>query len=823
MSTFYSDLAKNASESTCDGFKGSFIDFPADDLDDILDNLNAPQKPTKNVTTAKEEEIPKNQVQPEAVERSPMFTDKVQIKRTEHIRSKNRKNVLDLLTDPYEEALTVPQDEEGRKNEKTTTVMSEPNKRVENSRATKRSVRFSDSINFDAYLEEGEESSGKRSDENLTKGDGIGLEVSTQDVKPAKDSSFRQRPHTAPGLTKSVKSSLENLLADDSFPDQTYAKEIAEITVPPRSRMRRPSSMDSLGKGSDPFSAITRKGDETTVLSSFSRPSFAESVSPLMNVEWEAKLKRMEVERDSFKAMLDLIKRQHAEEIAMIDRAAKSKLDLMDDGAKRRENRLKEELTYLEDQNRERLVSLEKQRDQLAMELSTKLTEARTQAAQELERVKEFYDQEIKALKSTHEEMIERIRKSCQQEAQTLGELQPNTESLKRLLEQLNSAAVELCRTETDRQREASVRQEQLMRREEMLRLAEERLNQREEELDRERKQTADILAKLEYRLRENTKIVSEDRWAIKQEHNRLEKLQIGMEEERKGLVEQAGRERAELQQLVNNFLAEHRKSLGKNSEERAQIAAEQQRLRADQLAWEEHRSQEQAQLQKAKDEVSVMKDALAAERRRLDERANKIRVDEVKLEETRRQLDIVRCDLAREQESLNSRNQSLIQQTAELAHRIATLAESEKGLAETEARQQAVQREQSRQFEELQTRTEKVHEAEQNLMLERKELARQHQEVAQLRREASMASKLSTLCANCRVPVREKVGTKVDQLRRTEAVLKNRRQLKSTNDLRVAMLGDTSQFTHHFRNANNEEPNFSDREKQFSLKSGTD
>ncbi|KAF6771230.1 hypothetical protein AHF37_10076, partial [Paragonimus kellicotti] len=62
-----------------------------------------------------------------------------------------------------------------------------------------------------------------------------------------------QRPHTAPGLSKDVKSSLENLLADDLITDQlqTAARiHSADSSAQQlRTRMRRPSSLDSLGTG----------------------------------------------------------------------------------------------------------------------------------------------------------------------------------------------------------------------------------------------------------------------------------------------------------------------------------------------------------------------------------------------------------------------------------------------------------------------------------------------------------------------------------------------------------------------------------------------
>ncbi|VDQ10567.1 unnamed protein product [Trichobilharzia regenti] len=77
--------------------------------------------------------------------------------------------------------------------------------------------------------------------------------------------------------------------------------------------------------------------------------------------------------------------------------------------------------------------------------------------------------------------------------------------------------------------------------------------------------------------------------------------------------------------------------------EERNLIAEEHQRLRAEQLNWEEKQKADELAMKKAKEDIDTMKDALVSERQALNERISKVRIDEVKLEETRRQLDIVR------------------------------------------------------------------------------------------------------------------------------------------------------------------------------------
>ncbi|KAF7257490.1 hypothetical protein EG68_05625 [Paragonimus skrjabini miyazakii] len=416
----------------------------------------------------------------------------------------SRKNVLDLLMEPYDQVSSFLPTEKtlNHTDRKTDNTVGEESRRSE-STGIKRSVRFSETVSFD----EG----------NINKTDR--QPPNTEVVKRGQKSvEFQQRPHTAPGLSKDVKSSLENLLTDDLITGQLQTEariHSADSNVQQlRARIHRPSSLDSFGTGMDELQFPIQKAHKKVPFIAASGEKSTDDVSGAMTTlrisEMEAKIKRLEMERTNANTMLDLLRKQHQEEIAVIELTSRSKLDLLEEGARSRETRLREELKFLEEQSRERLVLLEQQRDQLISELSTKLNEMRSQTAQEVTRLKMFHDQELAALKSTHEETITQIKMACQKETQVLGDLQPNAEALKRLLEQLTNTTTELNRTEQERLRELTIRQEQIVRREEAVRAVEERIVQREEELERERKQIVDAIAKLEFQMKENSKLMSE-------------------------------------------------------------------------------------------------------------------------------------------------------------------------------------------------------------------------------------------------------------------------------------------------------------------------
>ncbi|KAF8571330.1 hypothetical protein P879_04934, partial [Paragonimus westermani] len=368
-------------------------------------------------------------------------------------KTNSRKNVLDLLMEPFDQNSSVLPTEKtlNHVDRKMDHIVKEES-RQNDTAGSKRSVRFCETVSFE--------------EETINKTD---RQPSNTDVmkRGQKSVDFHQRPHTAPGLSKNVRSSLENLLADDLITDQfqTAARihSADSNTQQIRAQMRRPWSLDSIGTGMDELQFPIQKAHKKVLSTAASGEGYTDDITALKISEMEAKIKRLEMERANANTMLDLLRKQHQEEIAVIEMTS----------------RLREELKFLEEQSRERLVLLEQQRDQMISELSTKLNETRSQTAQEVARLKMFHDQELAALKSTHEETIAQIKMACHKETQVLGDLQPNAEALKRLLEQLTNTTTEINRTEQERLREITIRQEQIVRREEAVRAVEERIVQR--------------------------------------------------------------------------------------------------------------------------------------------------------------------------------------------------------------------------------------------------------------------------------------------------------------------------------------------------------
>ncbi|OON22811.1 hypothetical protein X801_01285, partial [Opisthorchis viverrini] len=431
-------------------------------------------------------------------------------------RMNARKNVLDLLMEPYGNFSQFhgllppgysyptenPTSNSGKQLTPTTTFSLEEDEK-RHAAQTKRSVRFSDIVDLDDSKTE------------------LQMFSDPSDAQPEKQkisglATKSDRPYTAPGSRNEETFETDKSLFEDLFggkaqlTDNFSALDTKHQTL--RTNLRRPSSLDSIGKRSlaDEGELLQDNFWEKRGLSKIHTVNPRESDSSLKLTALKNKIKRLEMELSNSATMLQLLNKQHQEEVALVEQAAKSKLDLLEESAKRREHRLKEELRFLEEQNRERMITLESQRDQLIAELSTKLKDTRAQATQEAAQLKTLHEQELKTLKVSHEEAIARIQNARQNEFNVMNELQPNTENLKHLLEQLITTIAEIGKGEQERTRDLSARQEQLTRREEALRKLESRLGQREEELERERKQITEVMGKLEFQLKENIKQMTE-------------------------------------------------------------------------------------------------------------------------------------------------------------------------------------------------------------------------------------------------------------------------------------------------------------------------
>ncbi|VDL91903.1 unnamed protein product [Schistocephalus solidus] len=237
----------------------------------------------------------------------------------------------------------------------------------------------------------------------------------------------------------------------------------------------------------------------------------------------------------------------------------------------------------------------------------------------------------------------------------------------------------------------------------------------------------------------------------MKQEQGRLTKMQVTLEEDRRSVMEQAERERSELQQLMSNFFSEHRETQTRLTAERNSVLDQQQRLRADQMSWQKRQEEEEARINKMKEETVAAKEAFQVELRSLDERIHQIRVNEVKLGETQRHLDIIRNDLANKEAAVTEKMAELDLRDQELTTRMGTLNGMQMAVAEVDARCRRLQEEQTRVQSELAAQRKDIEEAERRLAQEKQELEKREEEF-----EKKLKAERKLVCSRCKQPVRK-------------------------------------------------------------------
>ncbi|VDK34463.1 unnamed protein product [Taenia asiatica] len=499
------------------------------------------------------------------------------------------------------------------------------------------------------------------------------------------------------------------------------------------------------------------------------------------------KIRQLQAEVEALRGLLKMTKDYHREEIKLLEQSHLSKIKLLEENSLRREKHaihitkgfldvanfeeeiqllpissslwmfllftlsLQEELDFTVTQCKLRIGQLESFQETARADLASAMTAARDDAQKMVATLRNEHTLELDTLNERHTKALASLREANTTETRVLAEMQPTAEALQVLLSQLLSATNEVKQVESEHQTMVAQRLVKLERREEIVRLAEERLCDRERELDKTHKLLTETVGKMEVQLREQSKLLEDDRWTLKQEQARLTKIQATLEEDRRALVEQAGRERIELQQLITNFLDEHRETQSRLAVERNAITEEQQKLRVDQICWRRRQEEEETKLASLKEDMERAKESLQVERHTLDERMHQLKLNEVKLTETQHHLDVVRSNLQGKETCLNEREGELDRRQEELSSRAGALSGTQAAVAEIDAKCRRLLEEQARTQTELQSRRQELENMEKRLAKEEEDLVRRETECA---RKEKVEKKL--ICSRCKQAVRK-------------------------------------------------------------------
>ncbi|XP_041073174.1 fas-binding factor 1 homolog isoform X3 [Carcharodon carcharias] len=447
-------------------------------------------------------------------------------------------------------------------------------------------------------------------------------------------------------------------------------------------------------------------------------------------IELESKVRKLELEREQQRILLDSLQQQHNNDLELIENAHRNRLKVIEESYQQREARLQEENRDLSEQHVARQQSLDQERSELIARYQRKLTDFEEEKAKEKERLRELQRQSILDMRKEHEEQLQHVKQLKEQEIDAATSASSHTRSLNNIIEQMGafsaklndlSYKVESTHQSTSHELEINARQ-----RDEQQRAQQDRLMRQQRDLEEERARLQDVITKMEIRLNEQTRLLEKERWRATAEQTKVESMQRSLEEERRIMNQHFSIEREELERAKSALLEEQQSVMQRCAEERRRLAIEwaefhtQQKLNNERIERGANRS---LQLN-AQQEGTVF--SLAKEQAEL-----KVKAAELKSKEEQ---------LAQEQESLNQKHHELQlekERVNAMAIRIKQRAEEVEGMSKLASQKyeegeqkfmeaKRVESEHQTRLHAIQKKMERLQQQEQQLHQERLSLAQQ-------------------------------------------------------------------------------------------------
>lgn len=456
-------------------------------------------------------------------------------------------------------------------------------------------------------------------------------------------------------------------------------------------------------------------------------------------MELMSQIRKLELERDQQKVLLESLQLRHREDLELIENAHRNRLKVVEQSAQQREERLQKENQELSAQYMSRCHSTEEEKSQLLAQYQRKLDEFEKEKTKEIERLRELQRKSIQEMQKDHEEQLQRLKRLKDQEIDAVTSASSHTRSLNGVIEQMEgfssklrdlSYKVESTHQNTSQELEIGARQ-----RDEQLRVLQERLTRQQRDMEEERTRLHEVITKMETRLSEQARLLEQERWRVNAEQSKVESLQRSLEEQRRVMTQQLSMEREELERAKSTLLEEQQSVMHRCAEERRKLAAE----------WSDFHTQQKVIQERAERDVSRVLQidsqregaimSFAKEQAQLKIQASELRLREEQLSAAKEALEQERQELKLEKERVNAMAQR-IRQRAEEIESMSKLAsqkyeEGEKALLDA----QRVASDHQGRLRAVHQQMERLRVQEQHLHEERMNMAQQRRQLEQLRR----------------------------------------------------------------------------------------
>ncbi|XP_053906493.1 fas-binding factor 1 homolog isoform X2 [Cuculus canorus] len=450
--------------------------------------------------------------------------------------------------------------------------------------------------------------------------------------------------------------------------------------------------------------------------------------------ELESQVRTLKLEQAQHRLLLESLQQRHREDLELLESAHRSRVKVMEETYGQREERLRQEKEQLVAQLLSQSRDAEQARAELVAQHQQRLATLEQQSALELERLRELQRVSVQEMRKDHEEQLQRLKQLKDQEIDTVTSAASHARSLNGVTEQMEKFSSDLHNLlhKVEAMHHSTSQELALgaQHRDQQLKVLQDWMSQQQRDMEEERSRLQEVIARMESRLGEQTRLLEQERWRATAEQSKVESLQHSLEEQWRIMTQQLSMERAELERAKSALLEEQKSGMQKCSEERRKLAAEWAEFRTQQQLsrqWMERETERTLQMHSQREGTIL---SLAKEQADLKIWSRELKAKEEQLARDRELLDEAWRELRLEKEKVN-RSALRIQQQEEKIKSMTNLSSQKYDQGERALREAC--RMESEQQGRLQVMQQHLKQQEQHLHEDQLSMAYQRQQLQKL------------------------------------------------------------------------------------------
>ncbi|XP_074728571.1 fas-binding factor 1 homolog isoform X2 [Strix uralensis] len=257
--------------------------------------------------------------------------------------------------------------------------------------------------------------------------------------------------------------------------------------------------------------------------------------------ELESQVRTLELARAEDRLLLESLRQRHQEDLDLLESTHRSQVKVLEETCRQREQRLQQEKEQLAAQ----LLGQRQEAEQARAELEQR-------SALELERLRELQRVSVQELRREHDEQLQRLKQMKDQEVEAVTSATLHSRTLNGVVDRMEKFFSDLRdflqKMEATQQSTSRELAMGAQTQEKQLKVLQDSLLQQQRDAEEERRRFQAVVAKMEARLDEQTRLLEQERQRALAERSRAKSLQHSLEEEQRAVTQQLSVERVELE-----------------------------------------------------------------------------------------------------------------------------------------------------------------------------------------------------------------------------------------------------------------------------------